>query len=240
MARLFSKDYHEKSNSWYFNHAVILLEDGDLWYWNTEDEKGNVLMRFYPANELREYFSPWVEVLYEPQEKRIIRYECAECSTDEGCRHYLSLLRYAYIYLSDHIMDQDLVQTCDSDSLRGELRWVDAAQNFNLEIEGLYDPASPKIRIYHRGLASVDIVALMRYLQNNDSNDNATILNYQVFTDYQLNFLRSLLEFGASYSPKNGYWSLKKEFLPSLMIDMEHMGDRIWVKETGELLHFAA
>lgn len=240
MARLFSKDYHEKSNSWYFNHAVILLEDGDLWYWNTEDEKGNVLMRFYPANEHREYFSPWVEVLYEPQEKRIIRYECAECSTDEGCRHYLSLLRYAYIYLSDHIMDQDLVQTCDSDSLRGELRWVDAAQNFNLEIEGLYDPASPKIRIYHRGLASVDIVALMRYLQNNDSNDNATILNYQVFTDYQLNFLRSLLEFGASYSPKNGYWSLKKEFLPSLMIDMEHMGDRIWVKETGELLHFAA
>jgi hypothetical protein len=30
MARLFSKDYHEKSASWYFNHAVIALARGGL------------------------------------------------------------------------------------------------------------------------------------------------------------------------------------------------------------------
>ena len=33
MARLFAKDYHERSNSWFFNHAVIVFEEGDLWHY---------------------------------------------------------------------------------------------------------------------------------------------------------------------------------------------------------------
>src|SRR5690606_26392542 len=103
MARLFAKDYHERSNSWFFNHAVIVFEEGDLWHWHTEDESGNILMRFYPTEEKRSHFSEWVELLYDAKAGKIKEFQCAECGQDEGCRHFLSLLLYAYNHISDDI-----------------------------------------------------------------------------------------------------------------------------------------
>ncbi|MFA7543950.1 MAG: ATP-dependent helicase, partial [Candidatus Cloacimonadaceae bacterium] len=117
MARLFSKDYHELSNSWYFNHAVIPLVKGDLWYWLAIDATGCYQMRFFPSQEKTEYFSAWVEVLYDPAAERILSHACAECKDDDNCRHYLSLLRYSYLNLSTDIFSETPLQTCDGDAL---------------------------------------------------------------------------------------------------------------------------
>ena len=54
MARLFAKDYHNKSTSWYFNQAVIVLEKDDLWFWKTRNEEGNYQLRFFPAPSKQE------------------------------------------------------------------------------------------------------------------------------------------------------------------------------------------
>ena len=119
MARLFSKDYHKLSTSWYFNHAIIPLERGDLWYWLAMDEAGRYQMRFFPSQEKTDYFSKWVEVLYDPATLSIIKHECAECENEDNCRHYLSLLRYSYLYLSTDLFEEKPLQTCDGDALLG-------------------------------------------------------------------------------------------------------------------------
>jgi len=49
MARLFAKDYHNKSDSWYFNQAIIVLEKDDLWFWKTRNEDGNSAIRMNPV-----------------------------------------------------------------------------------------------------------------------------------------------------------------------------------------------
>lgn len=241
MARLFSKDYHDKSNSWYFNHAVILLEEGDLWHWHTEDESAKVLMRFFPKIGKEEYFSPWIEVLYDSVEKRILRFDCAECGSDEGCRHYLSLLRYAYNFISDDVLSEKLVQTCDSDCLRANLRWIDAVRGFTLMFEGIFNPSSEKIRIYHDGLEALQIPTLMKVLKGREDPGSEPDIaeSLSALDRFQVAFLESVAGLGLPYSVKNGFWSLPKAQFPLLLTHMEHMGENLYVKETSEQLQFS-
>lgn len=238
MARLFSKDYHDRSNSWYFNHAIILLEDGDLWYWHTLDESDNVLFRFYPTRDKREYFSAWVEVLYDPREQRILSFQCAECAQDDSCRHYLSLLRYAYNFISDDILKEKPVQTCDSDSLRGNLRWISNSHSFKLLFEGIYNPGTSKIRIYHQGLEDVDVPGLLKMMKDGEEVSDDIRENYRVFDSYQLAFFEYIAKSGLHYSAKNSYWSLPKTQFADLLLHLEHMPGRLFVKETDEELAF--
>ncbi len=239
MARLFSKDYHERSNSWYFNHAVIPLSEGDLWYWHTADEAGNILLRFFPTLEKREFFSEWVEVLYNPSTERIIRFRCAECGRDESCRHYLSLLRYSYNYLSDDILNEELVETCDGDTLRGNPSWLSIPHKAALEIEGIYDPETDKIRIYHRAYTGLEMPELLKLLKDSDDIDPQTKANHGVLDDYELALFRWLDANRAAYSAKGKFWSIYKKQFPLLMGRLESLAQTVLVKETGEELSFA-
>ncbi len=118
MARLFSKDYHEHSASWYFNHAIIVLEAGDLEYWRSVDEQGLYHLRFFPRPEVRHHFCQRLDLVYDPVSQLIVRHECSECGEEELCRHFLSLLRYAYHHLKTDIFDSPAVETCTRDDLR--------------------------------------------------------------------------------------------------------------------------
>ncbi|MCK9583834.1 MAG: DEAD/DEAH box helicase [Candidatus Cloacimonetes bacterium] len=239
MARLFSKDYHDRSNSWYFNHAVIPLSEGDLWHWHTVDEAGNILLRFFPTLEKRDYFSAWVEVLYDPRSQMIIRYSCAECGQDESCRHYLSLLRYSYHFLSDDILQEDLVQTCDGDTLRGNVSWLNLSHEAALEIEGIYSPESDKIRIYHRAYAGLNMPELLKLLKDSDEVSPQIKANFEVLDDYELTLFRWLDAHRAAYSSKGQFWSIYKKLFPDLMGRLESLSRKVLIKETGEELSFA-
>ncbi|MFA7024621.1 MAG: DEAD/DEAH box helicase [Candidatus Cloacimonadaceae bacterium] len=239
MARLFSKDYHDRSNSWYFNHAVIPLSEGDLWHWHTVDEAGNILLRFFPTLEKRDYFSAWVEVLYDPRSQMINRYSCAECGQDESCRHYLSLLRYSYHFLSDDILQEDLVQTCDGDTLRGNVSWLNLSHEAALEIEGIYSPESDKIRIYHRAYAGLNMPELLKLLKESDEVSPQIKANYGVLDDYELTLFLWLDAHRAAYSSKGQFWSIYKKLFPDLMGRLESLSRKVLIKETGEELSFA-
>jgi SNF2 family DNA or RNA helicase len=239
MARLFSKDYHDRSNSWYFNHAVIPLSEGDLWYWHTVDEAGNVLLRFFPSQEKRDYFSAWVEVLYDPRTEKIIRYRCAECGLEETCRHYLSLLRYSYHYLSDDILKEDLVQTCDGDTLRGNVSWLNISHQAALELEGIYNPETDKIRVYHKAYAGLNMPELLKFLKDSTDVSLQVKANFGVLDDYELALFRWLDANRAAYSAKGQFWSVYKKHFPLLLGRLETLAQAVLVKETGEELSFA-
>lgn len=239
MARLFSKDYHELSNSWYFNHAVIPLDKDDLWYWLAADEAGRFQMRFFPSQDKTEYFSEWVEVLYDPIEEKILRHRCAECKHDDSCRHYLSLLRYAYLNLSTDVFIEEALQTCDGDALRGNPRWLDLAHDARLSVEGIYDPNTDKIRFYHTAFQDLDVPALIHLIKGQKIEDEGLRANYLVLDDYELQLFSFLSEHRAAYSAKGSFWSIYKKDFPAALALMEHLDGRIEIRETGELLTFA-
>lgn len=238
MARLFAKDYHERSNSWFFNHAVIVFEEGDLWYWHTEDESGNILMRFYPTEAKRSHFSSWVELVYDPREMRIKNFECAECGEDESCRHYLSLLLYAYNYISDDILKEELVQTGDGDSLRGSNRLLDSLANAFFEVEGIYNPLQSKVRIYHRGFDGINLSAYAKYLCG--TNPDKLKFEEDILFDENLkSFLICVENNRAAYSHKNHFWSINKSDFASLLSKMKVLSTQLFIRETAEPLNFA-
>ncbi len=239
MARLFSKDYHKRSNSWYFNHAIIPLAEGDLWYWHTVDETGRILFRFFPSRAKREHFSKWVEVLYDPEQERILRFLCAECEDDENCRHYLSLLHYSYHHLSDDILKEELVQTCDGDSLRGDLRWLDLSRRGRLEVEGIYNPELDKLRVYHQSYGDLDMPGLLKMLKGDPDPKAEIVHNYQVLDDNELELFLWLDQNRAAYSSKGKFWSVYKSKFPALLSRLESLAAKVVIKETSEDLIFA-
>ncbi|HPK59923.1 MAG TPA: DEAD/DEAH box helicase [Candidatus Cloacimonas sp.] len=244
MARLFAKDYHNKSTSWYFNQAVIVLEKDDLWFWKTRNEEGNYQIRFFPVPQKREYFTEYVDIVFNPETELIISHNCSQCNTDESCRHYLSVLRYAYLYLSTRIFEEDTVETCDGNALAGDELWLNLARNAKLYVEGIYNPETDKIRFYHNELSPLDPVLIGKLYAQEEITDISErqveyyLSNLSAFWDEELNLFSFLNKNRAAYSRKSKFWSIyKKDFAAALLI-MQKCRTRFIVKETGEELIF--
>ncbi|MCK9309896.1 MAG: ATP-dependent helicase, partial [Candidatus Cloacimonetes bacterium] len=245
MARLFSKDYSDKSTSWYFNHAVIALENGDLWYWKSMDESGNYYLRFFPIPAKRDYFCEHVDIVFDPVSELIISHACSECHEDDSCRHYLSILRYGYLYLSTEIFEAEVVETCGGNALSGDEAWQNLARTAKLYLEGIYNPEADKIRFYHTDFAPYDPV-LMGKLHAGEVSDNPKhhinsnySSNLGAFRDEELRLFHFLNTHRAAYSAKGQFWSLyKKDFAAALSI-MQNCRPFFVIKESDEPLSFS-
>jgi superfamily II DNA or RNA helicase len=244
MARLFSKDYHDKSASWYFNHAVIALDQGDLQYWKSIDENGLYHLHFVPAPGKREYFSPQLDVVYDPARQTVVSHHCHECRDEESCRHYLSVLRYAYFHLRTDIFDLPAVETCDGTALRSSEKWQQVMENAVIEIEGLYASDHNKVRFYHSSYDPLDIPQLLK-LQSGGEIEGASrrqLEQYrtqlEVLSDLEIALFRYLAAHKAAYSAKAKFWSLYKKDLPAALGFMQNLDGRLVVRETGERLIF--
>ncbi|MDD2229221.1 MAG: DEAD/DEAH box helicase [Candidatus Cloacimonetes bacterium] len=245
MARLFIKDYSDKSTSWYFNHAVIALENGDLWYWKSLDESGNYHLRFFPIPAKHQYFCEHVDIVYNPVSELITSHQCSECHEDDSCRHYLSILRYAYLYLSTAIFETEVVETCGGNALSGDETWQNTARTAKLYIEGIYNPETDKIRFYHTDFAPLDPVLMGKMYAGEVSDDSKHKLNSSyaanlgAFRDEELRLFHFLNTHRAAYSTKGSFWSIyKKDFAAALSI-MQNCRPFFVIKESDEPLTFS-
>ncbi|MFA7029349.1 MAG: DEAD/DEAH box helicase [Candidatus Cloacimonadaceae bacterium] len=246
MARLFSKDYHEKSASWYFNHVVIPLENGDLEYWQSIDEKGYYHIHFVATPDKKEFFNTQLDVVYDPESQRIISHHCQECKDDESCRHYLSVLRYAYMNLRTDIFEQPAVETCDGTALRGKEKWLEVYSKAVLEIEGIYSPDTDKVRFYHDSYEPLNISLLMRIQAGIDiegiteQEKQELVSQLDIFSETEQALFKFLNEHKAAYSSKTKYWSLyKKDFISALSF-LQSLNGKVKVRETDEPLKFSS
>lgn len=244
MARLFSKDYHEKSASWYFNQAVIGLDNGDLQHWKSIDEAGCYHLHFFAIPAKREFFAPQVDIVYDPASQTVVSHRCQVCRGEENCRHYLSVLRYAYYHLRTDIFDLPMVETCAGTSLRGSEFWQEAHANAVIEIEGIYAPETNKIRFYHGKYEALDIPLLLRVLDGAEIEgvSSRQMQEYrtagEVFSDFELAFFKFLNSTKAAYSAKAKFYSLyKKDFAAALGL-LQNLQVKLVVRETGDALKF--
>ncbi len=244
MARLFSKDYHDKSASWYFNHAVIALDRGDLQYWKSIDENGLYHLHFVAVPERREFFIPQLDIVYDPARHTVVSHHCHECRDEEGCRHYLSVLRYAWLYLKTDMFEQPAVETCDGCVLRGGDHWRKAHDSARIEVERLFDPQFDKVRFHHAKYGALDLPTLLRIDAGQGpagvsrQQMEAQRSQLEALSDAELTFFRHLNAHKAAYSAKAKFWSVYKKDLAPVLVLMQDLDGRLEVRETGEPLRF--
>lgn len=244
MARLFSKDYHEKSASWYFNHAIIVLEKGELQHWHSVDESGHYHLRFFPIEARRQYFSDRVDIVYDPAEQKVLSHDCSECRDADSCRHYLSVLRYAYHHLKTDIFEIPVVETCERPDLRADEKWQEILKESAWQVEGLYNPDTDKVRFHYAAFEPLDMLLLARVAQGDipEDADARQVTEYRrnlgAFSDPLLALLGLIMQKRASFSAKGRFFSLYKKDMPAALALMQNAGERFSVKETGEVLEF--
>lgn len=242
MARLFSKDYHELSASWYFNHAIIVLGAGDLEYWSSVDEAGLYHLRFFPASDVKQHFSERLDIVYDPATQRIVKHDCLECGSTETCRHYLSLLRYAYHHLKTDIFEVPAVETCSREDLRASEDWSELLAKARLDLEGLYDPHADKVRFYHDSFDPIDLPYLLRICGGEKldtqpaSRKEEYLRNLGSLSGPRLRFLSWLQSSKAAYSVKGRFFSVYRRDLGAAFHLLGFCGDLVRIKETGEAL----
>lgn len=246
MARLFSKDYHERSTSWYFNHVVIGLDKADLLHWKYVDEFELIHLRFYPAPDKEQHFPASVDIVYNPASALIESHKCSVCTDEEACRHYLSVLRYAYFNLKTDIFDAPIVETCFGNALRADEEILRALDKTSISVEGIYNPETDKIRFYYDSYGDLDLSSLVRVSLNEIPEDMnpQTAEHYHKLAsalgDDELRLWQFVHTRRASHSSKGAFYSIYKKDFPGALAMLSRLGSLARVRETSEPLQFHA
>jgi SNF2 family DNA or RNA helicase len=244
MARLFGKDYHEHSNTWYFNQAIIPLQEGDLLYWKSLDESDRIRLRFFPAPEKSHQFCDHINIVYDPKEEKIVSHKCSDCGDDDACRHYLSLLYYTYHHLKTDILKENIIETYQGNLLVGNEKWQRLSQEAQIEVEGIYNPETDKIRFYFNQYQPLDVRLLCLVCAGKpveDENPKQTeeiIANLNAFTEAERHFFATLNVKRASSGSKGLYLSVNKKDFAFLLPIIRELKGKFIVKETREELKF--
>ncbi len=244
MARLFGKDYHEHSNTWYFSQAVIPLQEGDLLYWKSLDESDRIRFRFFPEQSKKELFSDYLNVVYDPQEEKIVSYTCSECKDEEACRHFLSVLYYAYHYLTTDILKENIIETYRGNLLAGNEIWQGLSRDAQIEVEGIYNPETDKIRFYFNQYKPVDarllclICAGKPTEEENPRQVEDILANLNALSEAERHFFAELHNRKASSGAKGLYISINKKDFAHFLPILRELKGKFVVKETREELKF--
>ncbi|MDD2331079.1 MAG: DEAD/DEAH box helicase [Candidatus Cloacimonetes bacterium] len=244
MARLFSKDFHLRSDTWFFNQVIIPLEKEDLLFWKSIDEEDHIHLRFFPTPEKRDLFCNSLDLEYDPQTERIISHKCSECDTDENCRHYLSLLRFAYHHLTTEIFAEEVVETCFGKLLVSTPEWLDRLSGPKIWLEGIYTPETDKVRFYFSEYQFLELRLFISAALGKDEpwNDPKQKAQYRqavaTLSDHEIRLLEYLDTQRVALSTKAKFISIyKKSFATALGI-MKNIPGKFMIKETGETLVF--
>lgn len=244
MAQLFGKDYHEQSNTWYFAQTIIPLQNGDLLYWKSSDESNRLRLRFLPENSIRHLFCNYIDIVYDPENARIISHKCSDCSGDEPCRHYLSLLNYAYRYLKTDVLQENVIETYQGNLLAGNELWQKISSEAKIEVESIYNPETDKIRFYFYQYHPIDVRLLClvcagkpineenpRHLEEINNNINA-------LSESEKQFFATLYNKRSSVGSNCQYISLHKKDFAFLLPIIRQLKGKFIIKETKEEIRF--
>ncbi len=241
MARLFGKEYHEISNSWLFKGLSIPFNKGDLLYQAAKNEKGYFVIRFFSAKPNRIKFPSDIVITYDPQKNKIINSSCHCCHKDNHqCLHYISVIEYAYNYLSsDFEQDADLCFFQNS-LLAYNSWWQSTVMNAKIQIEGLYTKESNKIRFFFTGYDGINFKYLCNFITNKilapEEKEMISTLSEQAaaFSAPERDLLSKLMSIKCSFSSKNQYFSIYKKDFPQTIPFLRNLSYKIAIKETGE------
>ncbi|MFO7896111.1 MAG: SNF2-related protein [Candidatus Cloacimonadales bacterium] len=244
MAKLFGADYHAFSNSWYFKSSVRNLKKDDLEFKKFLDENGAVVFEFRAAAGKENKFLQKLELVYDKSRRKIIQHTCSDCGREE-CRHYLTVLNYAYNYLSTSILDEQQVQTYQTKMLEYNEFWQQVELNSRIEISDLFNKKNDKIRFHMKSYRPMNIrlIAILLADWNYKEDDIPEIglaeKQIKALSEDEIALFITLQNHKCSFSRKGSFFTVYKRDLIHFFTVMKSLADKIYIKETGDLIRFS-
>ncbi len=243
MARLFGNEYHEHSNTWYFRSSVKSLQLGNLEYNYYKNENGDVVFQFKAASADDARFPGTLKIIYDPTNRKILEQHCTVCTQEDTCPHYLTVLDYAYRFLSTDILEAPVVQTYQTRLLQYNEYWQRVLLNTQIAVSGIYD-TNDKVRFYFRYYKPIDIrlislIALEKELKD-VSEEQIELAHKQMdaFTNEEIALLKMLQEYKCSFSRSSNFFTIYKRDFYRFIPLMRILQNKIYVKETGDRIVF--
>lgn len=244
MARLFGTEFHEHSNSWYFKSSVIKLRKDDLIFKHYLDEKKNVIFKFEAIPEKSHIFSPKIDISYDKKNARILTRSCTECGEDD-CKHYLSILYYAYNYLSTDMLKKKAVQTYHTKLLDYNEYWQRVTLNARIEIGEIYNNNTDKLRFYLKSYQPM-LVRLFSIIAADGEfkEDDLPLIpqaqkQMKALSSAELDLLKLLFKNKCSYSRKGVFFTIYKKKFINFFNVLRSLQNKVYIKETGDRISFS-
>lgn len=244
MARLFGKEYHTHSNSWFFKSSVIRLQFRELNYRKYLDENENVIFKFESIPKKRNVFTAKLEIVYNKKKRQIVSHYCSECASDE-CKHYLSVINYAYNYLSTDILEKEVIQTYHTKLMQYNEFWQRIVLNAKIEIGDVYNQNTDKIRFYLKsyGDLKIRVISILSAKQEVNEEDLQTVplaeKQMKALSDIEIELLKTLQQNKCSYSRKGKFFSIYKTRFVKFFAILRNLPAKVFIKETGDKLEFS-
>ncbi len=244
MARLFGKEYHEHSNSWFFKSSLIRLMKDELIYKDYLDENKNVVFRFEAIPAKKYIFSVKFEILYDKKNEKIINHSCSECD-DKECRHYLSIIKYAYNFLSTDMLEKNTVQTYHTSLLDYNEFWQRTVLNAKIEISDIYNNKTDKLRFSMKSYNPLMIRVIACICADGDFKEDDIILipqaekQMKALSSEELELLRLLYKNKCSFSRKSTFFTIYKYNFINIIKILKNMQNKVYIKETGDRIKFS-
>lgn len=243
MARLFGKEYHENSNSWFFKSSLLTLNESDLVYKKFLDENSNVVLEFEPAESIKEIFPVKIDILYDPGAAKIIKHNCSKCGT-ESCKHFFSIINFAYHNVTTDHLSKNAIQTYQANLLSYNEYWQRVVLNGRIELEDIFDNNTDKIRISLKSYKPMDIRLVSILITGRTPHEEDIPFVKQAhkqvsaLSSNEFELLRLLQIHKCSYSRKNFFFTIyKKDFVKFIPI-LKNLQKKTYIKETGDKINF--
>ncbi len=244
MARLFGTEYHEHSNSWYFKSSVLKLKKDDLIFKYYLDEKKNVIFKFEAIPEKSHIFSPKIDISYDKKNARILTHSCTECGEDD-CKHYLSILYYAYNYLPTDMLEKKAVQTYHTKLLDYNEYWQRVILNAKIEIGDIYNNNTDKIRFYLKSYKPMLIRLFSIIATDGEFKEDDLLLipqaqkQMKALSSAELDLFQLLYKNKCSYSRKGVFFTIYKDRFTNFFNVLKSLQNKVYIKETGDRISFS-
>jgi len=241
MARLFGKEYHEHTNSWYYKSLITEYDNQTITFRKFLDEQGNIIFKF--EGEPGSSFTVKVEIAYNKVNREIISHNCSE-DGNEICKHYLSIINHAYNNYSTDILEKQVVQTYQTKLLEYNEYWQRIILNSKIEIADIFNPKNDKIRFYFNSYAPINIrlisiLAANKPYKEDDINDiDQAEKQTKSLSDAELEFLILLQNNKCSYSRKGYFFTIYKSNFIKFLPILKSLQRKVFIKETGDRINF--
>ncbi len=244
MARLFGNEYHEHSNSWFFKSSLIRLLKDDLIYKDYLDEDKNVVISFEAVQAKKYIFPAKVEILYDKKNVKVLKHSCSDCD-DKECRHYLSIIKYAYNFLSTEMLEKRTVQTYHTSLLDYNEYWQRTVLNAKIEISDIYNNKTDKIRFNMKSYKPLLIRIIACICADGDFKEDDIVLipkaekQMKALSSEELELLRLLYKNKCSYSRRGAFFTIYKYKFIHIINILKNMQNKVYIKETGDRIKFS-
>jgi SNF2 family DNA or RNA helicase len=241
MARLFGKEYHEHTNSWYYKNLIREFDKAEITYRKFLDEEGNIIFKFEGTEDSS--FRAEIEIVYDKKNREIISHNCSE-DGNKICSHFLSIVNHAYKNYSTDILKKQVVQTYQTKLLEYNEFWQRIVLNAKIEIAEIFNPKNDKIRVYFVSYNPIDIrlisiLAADKPLKEGDEkNIEQAEKQAKALSEAELALLILLQNQKCSFSRKGMFFTIYKKSFIHFFPVLRNLQHKTYIKETGDRLYF--